>query len=160
MKNKYLKILIVIAIALALVMAGVILVKESGLDTSKIVEVHLEYITEEGNIERVQVTDPEDVDFIKVCFNDETTSDGYSSFAEGGYRIVLAQPDKEWHLYPDEGNVAQVRIGDSGDKFVVMETGSEAYKELMDVIGKYITVNDYLDSYDWKTAIMEDIKNQ
>ena len=32
MKNKYLKILIVIAIALALVMAGVILVKESGLE--------------------------------------------------------------------------------------------------------------------------------
>ena len=155
MKNKYLKILIVIAIALALVMAGVILVKESGLDTSKIVEVHLEYITEDGNIERVQVTDPDDVDFIKVFFNAETTSDGASSFTEGGYRLILAQPDKEWHMYPNCGDLRMVRIGDDSDKFIVTEDAHE----LESVISKYIDTSDYKDSYDWKVAIMEDIKN-
>ena len=155
MKNKYLKILIVIAIALALVMAGVILVKESGLDTSKIVEVHLEYITEDGSIERVQVTDPEDVDFVKVCFNGETTSDGAASFAEGGYRIILAQPDKEWHMYPAGGELSQVRVGDSGDKFIVVQEAAE----LEQVIDKYIDTSDYKETCDWKTAIMEDIKN-
>lgn len=155
MKNKYLKILIIIAIALALIMAGVILVKESGLDTSKIVEVHLEYITDDGDIERVQVTDSDDVELIKVFFNAETTSDGASSFAEGGYRIILAQPDKEWHLYPAEGDLGMVRIGDSGDKFVVTEDTAE----LEQVIDKYIDTDDYKDVCDWKDAIMEDIKN-
>ncbi len=155
MKNKYLKILIIIAIALALVMAGVILVKESGLDTSKIVEVHLEYIDEEGSIERVQVTDPKDVDFIKVCFNAETTSDGYSGFAEGGYRIILAQPDKEWHLYPSGGETELIRVGDSGDKLIEVQENAE----LEQVIDKYINTSDYKDTYDWKEAIMDDIKN-
>ena len=155
MKNKYLKILIIIAIALALVMAGVNLVKESGLDTSKIVEVHLEYIDEDGSIERVQVTDPEDVDFIKVCFNAETTSDGYSSFAEGGYRIILAQPDKEWHLYPSGGETELVRVGDSGDKLIAVKEAAE----LEQVIDKYIDTSDYKEPCDWKTVIMEDIKN-
>lgn len=155
MKNKYLKILIIIAIALALVMAGVILVKESGLDTSKIHEVHLEVITEEGSIERVQVTDAEDVDFIKVCFNGETTSDGASGFVEGGYRIVLAQPDKEWHLYPNEGELELVRIGDSSDKMIAVQEAAE----LENVINKYIDTADYKKVYDWKKAIMEDIKN-
>ena len=155
MKNKYLKILIVIAIALALVMAGVILVKESGLDTSKIQEVHLEYITEGGDIERVQVTDPEDVDYIKVCFNAETTSDGYSGFVEGGYRIILAQPDKEWHLYPAEGETELVRVGDSSDKMIAVQEAAE----LEQVIDKYIDTSDYKEPCDWKTAIMEDIKN-
>jgi len=155
MKNKYLKILIVIAIALALVMAGVILVKESGLDTSKIVEVHLECIAEDGSIDRVQVTDPADVDFVKVAFNGETTSDGASSFTEGGYRIILAQPDKEWHLYPAGGELDRVRIGDSSDKFIVTEDS----EELERTIGKYIDVSDYKGDYDWKEVIMEDIKN-
>ena len=155
MKNKYLKILIVIAIALALVMAGVILVKESGLDTSKIMEVHLEYITEEGSIERVQVTDAEDVDFIKVCFNGETTSDGASGFVEGGYRIVLAQPDKEWHMYPNGGELDLVRVGDSSDKMIAVQEAAE----LENVINKYIDTSDYKADYDWKAAIMEDIKN-
>ena len=155
MKNKYLKILIVIAIALALVMAGVILVKESGLDTSKIMEVHLEYITEEGSIERVQVTDAEDVDFIKVCFNGETTSDGASGFVEGGYRIVLAQPDKEWHMYPNGGELDLVRVGDSSDKMIAVQEAAE----LENVISKYIDTSDYKADYDWKAAIMEDIKN-
>ena len=155
MKNKYLKILIVIAIALALVMAGVILVKESGLDTSKIVEVHLEYINEDGSIERVQVTDPEDVDFIKVCFNAETTSDGASGFIEGGYRIILAQPDKEWHMYPEEGELNLVRVGDSSDKMIAVQEAVE----LEQVIDKYIDTSDYKEPCDWKTAIMEDIKN-
>jgi hypothetical protein len=155
MKNKYLKILIVIAIALALVMAGVILVKESGLDTSKIMEVHLEYITEEGSIERVQVTDADDVDFIKVCFNGETTSDGASGFVEGGYRIVLAQPDKEWHMYPNGGELDLVRVGDSSDKMIAVQEAAE----LENVINKYIDTSDYKADYDWKAAIMEDIKN-
>ena len=155
MKNKYLKILIVIAIALALVMAGVILVKESGLDTSKIVEVHLEYIDEDGTIERVQVTDAEDVDFIKVCFNGETTSDGASGFVEGGYRIILAQPDKEWHLYPNGGELELVRIGDSSDKLMAVKEAAE----LEQVINKYIDTSDYKEACDWKAAIMEDIKN-
>jgi hypothetical protein len=155
MKNKYLKILIVIAIALALVMAGVILVKESGLDTSKIMEVHLEYITEEGSIERVQVTDADDVDFIKVCFNGETTSDGASGFVEGGYRIVLAQPDKEWHMYPNGGELNLVRVGDSSDKMIAVQEAAE----LENVINKYIDTSDYKADYDWKAAIMEDIKN-
>jgi hypothetical protein len=153
--NKGLKILIIIAIALALVMAGVILVKESGLDTSKIVEVHLEYITEDGSIERVQVTDPEDVDFVKVCFNAETTSDGYSGFAEGGYRIVLAQPDKEWHMYPSGGETELVRVGDSGDKLIAVQEADE----LEQVIDKYINTSDYKEICDWKQAIMDDIKN-
>lgn len=155
MKNKYLKILIVIAIALALVMVGVILVKESGLDTSKIMEVHLEYITEEGSIERVQVTDADDVDFIKVCFNGETTSDGASGFVEGGYRIVLAQPDKEWHMYPNGGELDLVRVGDSSDKMIAVQEAAE----LENVINKYIDTSDYKADYDWKAAIMEDIKN-
>lgn len=155
MKNKYLKILIVIAIALALVMAGVILVKESGLDTSKIMEVHLEYITEEGSIERVQVTDADDVDFIKGCFNGETTSDGASGFVEGGYRIVLAQPDKEWHMYPNGGELDLVRVGDSSDKMIAVQEAAE----LENVINKYIDTSDYKADYDWKAAIMEDIKN-
>ena len=155
MKNKYLKILIVIAIALALVMAGVILVKESGLDTSKIMEVHLEYITEDGSIERVQVTDADDVDFIKVCFNGETTSDGASGFVEGGYRIVLAQPDKEWHMYPNGGELDLVRVGDSSDKMIAVQEAAE----LENVINKYIDTSDYKADYDWKAAIMEDIKN-
>lgn len=155
MKNKYLKILIVIAIALALVMAGVILVKESGLDTSKIMEVHLEYITEEGSIERVQVTDADDVDFIKVCFNGETTSDGASGFVEGGYRIVLAQPDKEWHMYPNGGELDLVRVGDSSDKMIAVQEAAE----LENVINKYIDTSYYKADYDWKAAIMEDIKN-
>lgn len=155
MKNKYLKILIVIAIALALVMAGVILVKESGLDTSKIMEVHLEYITEEGSIERVQVTDADDVDFIKVCFNGETTSDGATGFVEGGYRIVLAQPDKEWHMYPNGGELDLVRVGDSSDKMIAVQESAE----LENVINKYIDTSDYKADYDWKAAIMEDIKN-
>lgn len=155
MKNKYLKILIVIAIALALVMAGVILVKESGLDTSKIMEVHLEYITEEGSIERVQVTDADDVDFIKVCFNGETTSDGATGFVEGGYRIVLAQPDKEWHMYPNGGELDLVRVGDSSDKMIAVQEAAE----LENVINKYIDTSDYKADYDWKAAIMEDIKN-
>lgn len=155
MKNKGLKILIIAAIALALIMAGVILVRESGLDTSKIQEVHLEVITEEGSIERIQVTDPEDVDQIKVFFNAETTSDGISGFTEGGYRIILAQPDKEWHLYPSGGELTQVRIGDSGDKFVVTEDPSE----LEQVIDKYIDTYEFKEECDWKEAIMEDIKN-
>jgi len=155
MKNKYLKIIIIIAIALALVMAGVILVKESGLDTSKIVEVHLEYIDEDGSIERVQVTDPKDVDFVKVCFNSETTSDGASGFVEGGYRIILAQPDKEWHMYPNEGLLDLVRVGDSGDKLIVIEETAE----LEQIFDKYIDTADYKEPCDWKTAIMEDIKN-
>ncbi len=155
MKNKYLKILIVIAIALALVMAGVILVKESGLDTSKIVEVHVEYISEEGSIERVQVTDPADVDFIKVAFNDEVYPDWSGPFAEGGYRIILAQPDKEWHLYPYGGSFETVRIGDTGSKYIAPDDPTE----LEQVIDKYIDVSDYMGDYDWKEVIMEDIKN-
>ena len=153
MKNKYLKILIVIAIALALVMAGVILVKESGLDTSKIVEVHLEYINEDGSIERVQVTDPEDVDFIKVAFNGET-SDLSAYFTEGGYRIILAQPDKEWHMYPAGGELDLVKAGDSGSKMIAVQEAAELEK----VISKYIDTSEYKGVYDWKTAIMEDIK--
>ena len=155
MKNKYLKILIVIAIALALVMAGVILVKESGMDTSKIQEVHLEVITDDGSIRRVQVTDPEDVDFIKVCFNGETTSDGAGGFEEGGYRIILAQPDKEWHLYPSGGETELVRVGDSGDKMIAVQEAAE----LEAVIGKYIETSDYKETCNWKEVIMEDIKN-
>lgn len=155
MKNKYLKILIVIAIALALVMAGVILVKESGMDTSKIVEVYLEYIDEDGSIERVQVTGSDDVEAIKVAFNAETTSDGASVFNEGGYRIIMAQPDKEWHLYPAGGELDMVRVGDSGDKFIV----ADDVTELEDIISKYINTSDYKGTYDWKTVIMEDIKN-
>ena len=155
MKNKYLKILIVIAIALALVMAGVILVKESGMDTSKIQEVYLEVITEDGSIERVAVTDPADVDYIKVAFNGETSSDGAAGFAEGSYRIILAQPDKEWHLYPNAGDLAQVRVGDSGDKFIVNEDA----EELENILNKYINTSSYKEIVDWKTVIMEDIKN-
>ena len=155
MKNKYLKILIVIAIALALVMAGVILVKESGMDTSKIQEVYLEVITDDGSIERVVVTDPADVDLIKVAFNGETSSDGAAGFAEGSYRIILAQPDKEWHLYPNGGDLAQVRVGDSGDKFIVNEDA----EELENILNKYIDTSSYKEIVDWKDVIMEDIKN-
>ncbi len=154
MKNKYLKILIIIAIALALVMAGVILVKESGLDTSKIVEVHLEYIDEDGSIERVQVTDPADVDYIKVFFNTDTTTDS-PPFEEGGYRIILAQPDKEWHLYPYCGDLSVVRIGDSSGKYVM----TSDIAELETVLNKYIDIDSHKGIHDWKTAIMEDIKN-
>lgn len=154
MNNRGLKILIIGAVALALIMGGIVLVKESGMDTSKIQEVHLEVIADNGSIERVQVTDPADVDFIKVAFNGETTSDGAGSFTEGSYRIIMAQPDKEWHLYPSGGELQQVRIGDSGDKFIVTEDASELEK----VIGKYIDTSDYKESCDWKTVIMEEIK--
>jgi len=154
MNNKTLKILIIGAIALALIMGGIVLVKESGMDTSKIQEVYLEVIEDDGSIERVIVTDPADVDFIKVAFNGET-SDGASYFEEGGYRIIMAQPDKEWHLYPGGGELDLVRIGDSGDKFIFTEDPSE----LEAVIGKYIDTSDYKEICDWKKVIMEGIKN-
>ncbi len=155
MKNKGLKILIVAAIAVALIMAGVILVKESGMDTSKIVEVHLEVINDEGSIERIQVTEADDVEAIKVAFNAETESEGASLFTEGGYRIIMAQPDKEWHLYPAGGELDMVRVGDTGDKFIM----TDDVAELERIIGKYIDISDYKGNYDWKTVIMEDIKN-
>ena len=155
MKNKSLKILIIAAIALALIMAGVILVKESGMDTSKIVEVHLEVINEDGSIERVQVTEDYDVDAIKAAFNAETSSEGASLFTEGGYRIIMAQPDKEWHLYPAGGDLQLVRVGDSGDKFIMIDD----FRELEYIIDKYIEIDDHIGTYDWKEVIMEDIKN-
>ena len=153
--NRGLKILIIAAIAIALIMAGVILVKESGMDTSKVQEVYLEVITEEGSIERIQVTDAADVELIKVAFNAETTDEGAGSFTEGGYRIIMAQPDKEWHLYPAGGELELVRIGDSGDKLIFTEDTTE----LSNVINKYIDTSDYEKTYDWKKVIMEDIKN-
>ena len=159
MKNKGLKILIIIAIALALIMAGVVLVKESGMDTSKIQEVYIEVITEEGSIERIQVTDTDDVEFIKVSFNGETTPDGEYGFVEGGYRLILAQPDKEWHLYPREGDLSCVRIGDSGDKYLVLAQGSDELRELTAVVNKYIDTSDYEEEYNWKEVIMNEIKN-
>lgn len=155
--NKGLKILIIAAIALALIMAGVILVKESGMDTAKVQEVYLEVITEEGNIERVMVEDSADVVFIKGCFSGDATSEGAASFREGGYRIILAQPDKEWHLYPYMGDLGQVKIGDSSSKYMMLDEKDSA--ELETVLNKYIDTNDYKDEYDWKQAIMEDIKN-
>ena len=93
--------------------------------------------------------------FAKVCFNGETTSDGASGFVEGGYRIVLAQPDKEWHMYPNGGELDLVRVGDSSDKMIAVQEAAE----LENVINKYIDTSDYKADYDWKAAIMEDIKN-
>lgn len=157
MKNKTVKILIIAAIAVALIMAGIVMVKESGMDTSKVQEVYLEVIADDGGIERIQVTDAEDVDFIKVCFNGDTNTDGSLEFAEGGYRIIMAQPDKEWHLYPYCGELTQVRIGDSGSKFLTVSEDDSS--QLEQVFNKYIDTSDYDGTYDWKEVIMEDIKN-
>ena len=157
MKNKTEKILIIAAIIIALIMAGVVMIKESGMDSSKVQEGYLEMIAEDGGIERVQVTDAEDVDFIKVCFNGDTTSDGSLEFAEGGYRIIMAQPDKEWHLYPDCGDLDKVRVGDSGNKFLT--PAEDEQSELEQVINKYIDTDDYKTECNWKEVIMDDIKN-
>lgn len=159
MNNKGLKFLIIAAIALALVMAGVILVKESGLDTSKIQEVYLEKVEADGNIERIPVDDADDVEFIKEFFSTETTSDGASLFTECSYRIILAQPDKEWHLYPVAGgDLSMIKVGDNGNDFVITEEGSEELRQLNEIFNKYIDTDDYEEECDWKEAILEDIK--
>ena len=141
-KSKIKKISIAIILLITLTSCG------KRIDATKIQDIWIETInSNEKDITKIKIRDC-DGDILKniITSKKQYDDDGFV-FAEGGYRVTVKMESGIVNLYPYCGDLETIRVGDSGTKFIDLDSNDKEKIEL--IIDKYVSESKKDGIWDW-----------